>query len=53
MHVIPKESCVLKSGSLPRGGLPRNTVDRITDRPDITPTVDVHGKHSQPTWVIQ
>ena len=30
----------LSTGSLPRGGLPRNSVDRITDRPDMTSAVD-------------
>ena len=30
----------LSTGNLPRGGLPRNSVDRITDRPDMTSTVD-------------
>ena len=27
---------VLSTGNLPQGGLPRNNVDRITDRPDMT-----------------
>ena len=27
-------------GNLPRGGLPRNSVDRIIDRPDMTSAVD-------------
>ena len=30
----------LSTGNLPRGGLPRNSVDRITDRPDMTSAVD-------------
>ena len=30
----------LSAGNLPRGGLPRNSVDRITDRPDMTLAVD-------------
>ena len=30
----------LNTGNLPRGGLPRNSVDRITDRPDMTSAVD-------------
>ena len=30
----------LSTGYLPRGGLPRNSVDRITDRPDMTSAVD-------------
>ena len=31
--------CALSTGKLPRGGLPRNSVDRITDRPDMTSAV--------------
>ena len=31
---------MLSSGNLPRGGLPRNIVDRITDLPDMTSAVD-------------
>ena len=31
---------VLSTGNLPRGGFPRNSVDRITDRPDMTSAVD-------------
>ena len=31
--------CVLRTGYLPRGGLPRNSVDRLTDRPDMTSAV--------------
>ena len=30
----------LSTGNLSRGGLPRNSVDRITDRPDMTSAVD-------------
>ena len=30
----------LSTGNLPRGGLHRNTVDMITDRPDTTSAVD-------------
>ena len=30
----------LSTGNLPRGGLPRNSMDRITDRPDMTSAVD-------------
>ena len=37
------KGCALSTGYLPRGGLPRNSVDRITDRPDMTPSVD-HGR---------
>ena len=38
--------CVLSTGYLPRGGLPRNSVDRITDRPDMTSAVDGGRKAS-------
>ena len=31
----------LSTGNLPRGGLPRNSVDRITDRPDMTSAIDL------------
>ena len=31
--------CALSPGKLPRGGLPKNSVDRITDRPDMTSAV--------------
>ena len=34
----------LSTGNLPRGGLPRNNVDRITDRPDMTSAVDRRRK---------
>ena len=30
----------LSTGNLPLGGLPRNSVDRITDRTDMTSAVD-------------
>ena len=30
----------LSTGNLPREGLPRNSVDRINDRPDMTSAVD-------------
>ena len=30
----------LSTGNLPQGGLPRNNVDRITDRPNMTSAVD-------------
>ena len=33
----------LSTGKLPRGGLLRNSLDRITDRPDMTSAVD-HGR---------
>ena len=31
--------CALSTGNLLRGGLPRNSLDRITDRPDMTSAV--------------
>ena len=33
------ERCALSTGNLPWGGVPRNNVDRITDRPDTTSAV--------------
>ena len=33
------ERCALSTGNLLGGGLPRNSVDRITDRPDMTSAV--------------
>ena len=43
------KGCALSTGYLPRGGLPRNSVDRITDRPDITLAVDRGRKASTQT----
>ena len=40
------KGCALSTGYLPRGGLPRNSVDRITDRPDMTSAVDRGRKAS-------
>ena len=40
-----KKRCVLSTGNLPRGGLPRNSVDKITDRPDMTHLFTVDVKH--------
>ena len=40
--------CALSTGYLPQGGLPRNSVDRITDRPDMTIAVDRGRKASIP-----
>ena len=40
---------MLSTGYLPRGGLPRNSVDRITDRPDKTSAVDRGRKASTKT----
>ena len=34
------KGCAVSTGYLPRGGLPRNSVDRITERPDMTLAVD-------------
>ena len=39
------KGCALSTGYLPRGGLPRNSVDRITDRPDMISDVTVDVKH--------
>ena len=42
--------CALCTGNLPKGGLHRNSVDRITDRPDMTTTIYRGRKAStQPT----
>ena len=42
------KGCELSTGYLPRGGLPRNSVDRITDCPDMTSvTVDVKHQPKQ------
>ena len=38
--------CALSTGYLPRGGLPRNSVDGITDRPDMTSAVNRGRKAS-------
>ena len=43
------KGCVLSTGYLPRGGLPRNSVDRITDHPDMTSAVDRGRKASTQT----
>ena len=43
------KGCVLSTGYLPGGGLPRNSVDRITDRPDMTSAVDRGRKASTQT----
>ena len=45
--------CALRTGHLPRGGLPRNSVDRITDRPDMTSAADCEREElTQPTNLI-
>ena len=43
------KGCALSTGYLPRGGLPRNSVDRITDCPDMTSAVDRRRKASTQT----
>ena len=43
------KGCALGSGYLPQGGLPRNNVDRITDRPNLTSAVDRGHKASTQT----
>ena len=43
------KGCALSTGYLPREGLPRNSVDRITDRPDMTSAVDRGRKASTQT----
>ena len=43
------KGCALSTGFLPLGGLPRNSVDRITDRPDMTSVVDRGRKASTQT----
>ena len=43
------KGCALSTGNLPRGGLSRNSVDRITDRPDMTSAGDRGCKASTQT----
>ena len=43
------KGCALSTDYLPRGGLPRNSVDRITDRPDMTSAVDSGRKATTQT----
>ena len=43
------KGCAPSTGYLPREGLPRNSVDRITDRPDMTSAVDRGRKASTQT----
>ena len=43
------KGCALSTGYLPLGGLPRNSVDRIADRPDMTSAVDRGRKASTQT----
>ena len=40
------KGCALSTGYLPWGGLQRNSVDRLTDRPDMTSAVDRGRKAS-------
>ena len=40
------KGCALSTGYLPRRGLPRNSVDRLTDHPDMTSAVDRGRKAS-------
>ena len=48
-QLLAKEGA-LSTGYLPQGGLPRNSVDRITDRPDLTSAVYCGRKAlTQPT----
>ena len=50
---LMSKGCVLNTGYLPRGDLPRNSVDRITDRPDMTSTVDRGRKGPKEDWFSQ
>ena len=43
------KGCALSTGYLPRGSLSRNSVNRITDRPDMTSAVDSGRKASTQT----
>ena len=43
------KGCALSTGYLPRRGLHRNSVDRVTDRPDMTSDVDRGRKASTQT----
>ena len=40
------KGCALSTGYLPQGGLPGNSVDRITDSPDMISAVDCGRKAS-------
>ena len=40
------KGCALSTGYLPRGGLPRNSMDRTTDGHDMTSAVDRGRKAS-------
>ena len=41
---LMEKGWALSTSNLPLGGLPRNSVDRITDRPDMTSAVDCGRK---------
>ena len=43
------KGCALSTGYLPRGGLPRNSVDELTDHPVMTSAVDRGRKASTQT----
>ena len=43
------KGCALSTGYLPRGGLPRNRVDSITESPDMTSAVERGRKASSQT----
>ena len=43
------KGCALSTGYLPLEGLPRNSVDRQTDRPDMTSAIDRGRKSSTQT----
>ena len=45
------KGCALSTGYLHRESLPRNSVDRITDRPDMTSAVDSGRKASTQTQI--
>ena len=47
--MLMAKGCALNTGYLHRGGLPRNSVNRITDRPDMTSAVDCGRKASTQT----
>ena len=42
------KECVLSTGNLLQGGLPRNSVDRLTDCPDMTSAVNGHKASTHP-----